>query len=183
MPTRRRLLQDLLGALAALAGVAAPAAGADGPAPLEAQIKAAYLYKFATYVDWPAAPPGEQPLTIGVAGADALAAELAHLSQQYKVHNRAVEIRRVRAGDSLAGMQVLFVGQLDAVQARRLLDSVAAQPVLTVTDAAAGPGVISFVAVDDRIRFEVSLARAESHGLKISARLLGVAYKIDGRTP
>jgi hypothetical protein len=176
-----RLLPGLLPALLlVLLVLSAPARGGDGPPPLEAQIKAAYLYKFASYVDWPPAQ-GEQPLTIGVAGAEELAAELARLSQQYKVRNHAVEIRRVRAGDSLAGVQMLYVGQLDPAQSRHLLDSVAALPVLTVTDAA-GAGVISFVAVDQRIRFEVSLARAESHGLKISARLLGVAYKIDGRS-
>jgi len=159
------------------------AVAADAPGAQETQLKAAYLYKFAAYVDWPAATTAEQPVTIGVAGADELATELARLSQQYKVRNRPVEIRRLRAGDNPAGLQILYVGQLEAPQSRRLLDSVAAQPVLTVCDNSAGLAVISFVAVDERIRFEVSLARAESHGLKISSRLLGVAYKIDGRTP
>src|SRR5262249_36644167 len=139
----------------------------ESPAGPETQLKAAYLYKFATYVDWPGAAPGEQPVTIGVAGADELAAELARLSQLYKVHNRQVEIRRLHAGDNPAGVQILFVGPLDTQQVRHLYDSVATLPVLTVSDSGASAAVISFVAVDERIRFEVSLARAENHGLKI----------------
>jgi len=168
---------------------AGSALAVDGaPADIENQIKASYLYKFATYVDWPAgdAEQSGAPLTIGVIGADSLGEELKKLSLKYAVRNRPVQVRMLKPGGPLDGLQILFVGQHADARAQALIDSVAGQPVLTVTESAgmlAAGSVINLVRVDERIRFEVSLSHAKSGGLKISSRLLDVAYKIEGKAP
>lgn len=163
-------------------------AGNAPAADIEEQIKAAYLYKFASYVDWPAsvfAQP-DTPVTIGVLGADEIAVELSHIKIAHHPGGRTIEVKRLKPGEAMAGIQMLFIGREENAQLKRLQDSLQSRSVLTVTDAAgalAAGSVINFVTVDDRVRFEVSLAQAELSGLKISARLLGVAQKIESRRP
>ncbi len=157
-------------------------------ADIEDQIKAAYLYKFASYVDWPASvfAQADTPVTIGVLGADEIAVELSHIKMAHHPGGRTVEVRRLKPGEAMAGIQMLFVGRDESTTLKRLQDNLQARSVLTVTDAVgalAAGSVINFVTVDDRVRFEVSLAQAELSGLKISARLLGVAQKIETRKP
>ena len=178
-----RRLRGVLACLALLIG-SETAMAAD----LEEQIKAAYLYKFASYVDWPAstfAQP-DTPITIGVLGADEIAVELSHIRMAHHPGGRTVEVKRLKPGDAMAGIHMLFVGREESARLKRLQDNLQSRAVLTVTDAAgalAEGSMINFLTVDDRVRFEVSLAQAEQSGLKISARLLGVAQKIETRKP
>ncbi|MES2952260.1 MAG: YfiR family protein [Pseudomonadota bacterium] len=153
---------------------------------IEHQIKAAYLYKFASYVDWPASALtlADAPVTIGVLGADEIATELNNINSGRPANSRPIEVKRLKPGEPLTGIQMLFIGREESARLKRLQDSLQSRPVLTVTDSAGALGngsVINFVTVDDRIRFEVSVAQAEQSGLKISARLLGVAQKIETR--
>ena len=153
---------------------------------IEHQIKAAYLYKFASYVDWPASvlAQADAPVTIGVLGADEIAAELTSINNGRPANSRAIEVKRLKPGEPMTGVQMLFIGHEESLRLKRLQDGLQARSVLTVTDSvgALGAGsIINFVTVDDRIRFEVSVAQAELSGLKISARLLGVAQKIEAR--
>lgn len=154
----------------------------------EYRIKAAYLYKFAAYVEWPSSAfaRADTPVTIGIVGADDMATELNKLKGGPWINNRAMEVKLLKPGEPLTGIQILFVGRLESAALNRILDRVQAQPVLSVTELAGALGagsIINFVPVDDRIRFEVSVAQAERSGLKISARLLGVAQKIETRRP
>ncbi len=153
---------------------------------IESQIKAAYLYKFVTYVDWPPSTfaQADTPITIGIVGADEVAIALSNIKRGNSA--RAVEVKLLKPGEPVSGVQVLFIGIQENARLKRLLESLRSQPVLTVTDfpGALGSGsVINFVPVDDRIRFEVSVEQAEHSGLKISARLLSVAQKIEARKP
>lgn len=158
-------------------------AGAAGPGEIEQQIKAAYLYKFENYVEWPPSfAPADRPLVIGIVGADEIAAELSNLNRGHRANQRAMEVRLLKPGEAPDGVQILFVGRQESGRLKRLLEGIQAQPVLVVTESAGALGagsIINFVPVDDRIRFEVSLAQAERSGLKISARLLGVAQKVE----
>jgi hypothetical protein len=143
----------------------------------EAAVKAAYLLKFPAYVDWPAAafdsPDAAQ--VIGVLGAEKVLAELEWLVVGRRVNGHPVLARRVLPGDSLDGVHVLHVGP--GMRVPPLLGL----PVLVVTDAPNGlleQGVLNFVTVDRRVRFEASVAAAERAGLKLSARLLAVAERV-----
>lgn len=181
---RRAILFNVL-LLAARAAVAVPGAVTVGN---EYQIKAAYLYKFAGYIEW---PPGafhlpESPITIGVIGADDMWEELDRLKRAPPVNNRSIDIRLLKAGDSLNGVHILFIGRQEAPRLRRTLESLQAQPVLTVSEVQGGLGegsMINFILIEERIRFEVSLLPAERSNLKISSRLLSVAQKIEGKKP
>jgi len=168
-----------------LAWCATVANAADGDVrQLEAQVKAAYLYKFAGHVEWPPAAYADAstPFTIGVVGAADIAEELARLKAGRSVNERPVEVRVLKAGESARGVQLVFVEGADSAQLRRLLEPFKAVPTLTVCDmpgAIEAGSVINFVLVDKRLRFEVSLANAERHGLKVSSRLLAVAQRVD----
>lgn len=176
--------RELLGLLA-LGWLVSDAGGAEvGTRSLEAQVKAAYLYKFAAHVDWPASayPDAETPFTIGVVSATEVANELNRLKAGRNVNDRPVEVRVLRPGDTAQGVQLVFLGANDGGQLRRLLEPYKGSPTLTVADV---PGAmdagcaINFVVVDSRLRFEISLGNAERHGLKVSARLLAVAQRVD----
>jgi len=172
------------------AGMAAPARAADDASGerIEAQVKAAYIYRFAEYIEWPATTIADRtaPWTIGVVAADRVSAELNQLRLTRRIGGRAVAVRTMQPGDPVSGIQMLYVGSLDGARLKEVLDAVPAQGVLSITDgedALAAGGMISFVQVDRRIRFDVSIAHAERSGLKVSARLLAVAHKVEGARP
>lgn len=160
----------------------------DEGRPLQAQVKAAYLYKFAGYVEWPpnAFADATTPFIIGVVGAGDIAEELNKLKSGRAVNEHPVEIRILKPGDVTRGVQLVFVGGADITQLRRALDNYKASPTLTISDipGAVDAGcVINFVMVDNRIRFEISLGNAERQGLKVSSRLLAVAQRVDAGRP
>lgn len=152
------------------------------------RVKAAYVFKFSAYVEWPVAVLADEttPLVIGVMGAEGMVAELSKLSVDHRVNNRLVRIKGLKPEDSINGIHVLVVGAQENDRLKYWLDGVRTQPVLTVsesTHALEDGSIINFVTVDDRIRFEVSVMNADRNGLKISSRLLGVALRVDGRGP
>ena len=151
----------------------------------EVQIKAAFLYKFGGFVEWPPAAfaRSDIPFTIGVIGADAVAAELEQITAGRSVQGRTVAVRRVRRGDPLTGLHVLFIGQQETARLAEILGGAKSQAVLVVTDsdnALTQGSMINFVAVDDKVRFDVALPPAERGQLRISSRLLAVARKVVG---
>jgi hypothetical protein len=174
--TRRLLLLALL--LPALSAIA-QSAGRES----EVRIKAAFLYKFGDFVEWPpnALERSGASFTIGVLGADDIAAELERVVAERTIKGRPVSVRRIRRGDSLANLHVLFVGRSESLRLGEIMGATDGQPVLTVTEtenALASGSMINFIAVDDKVRFDVALAPAGRGQLKISARLLAVARKV-----
>ena len=177
-----RLLLLLWLALALLAGTAR----ADSP--LERQVKAAYLYKFASFVEWPEgsfARP-DSPLVIGVHGNDALAAQIEQMVTGRSVNGHAVTVRRVRRGDSLAGIHILYSGAPERHVAADMLAAARGQQCLTVSDAEEGlalGSMINFRVAEDKLRFEVALRQVNSTQLRISARMLAAAWKVQPGSP
>jgi len=169
-----RCTQPLMFALWLLAGSACAQS-----ARLELQVKAAYLYKFAGFVDWPGTVfvRPDSPLVIGVAGNDELAAQLEQVVAGRGVGGHPLAVRRVHRGDPLAGLHVLYAAGLDAAA---LLAGARGLPLLTVNDTEAAPAMIRFQMVDGRLRFEVSLGQVGPSGLKVSARLLAAAWRVTG---
>jgi hypothetical protein len=152
------------------------------PATPERGVKADFLYKFLGYVEFPAGPldPGA-PYVVGVAGAEDIAAELTRLATGRMVNNHAVVVRRMHDGDAAAGLHLLFIGADERAGEASLVKAAQAAGALSVTESATGiesGSVINFVLVDERVRFEVSLAAADKARLKLSSRLLSVAYAV-----
>jgi len=177
-------------AVAGLLAVAvAEGSAADNDSrPLEAQIKAAYLYKFANYVEWPAHAFADAtaPFTIGVIGAGDIADELNKLKPGRVLSDHPVEVRMLKPGDLVRSVQLIFVAGADTPQLRRILEQYKTLPTLIISDIPGGIDagcVINFVQVDNRIRFEISVGNAERHGLKVSSRLLAVAQRTNSAGP
>lgn len=154
----------------------------------EYQVKAAFLYKFAGYVQWPdrAGEPPDGPFTFGVLGADALADELVHLVEGRTLNGRPVAVQRLRPGGPLDGVNVLFLGQGDAGSISGLRQWVRQRPVLVVSESEGAlerGSMINFVLVERRVRFEIALDAAEKSGLRVSSRLLAVALRVSAGGP
>lgn len=177
---RARLAVAVLFLLTALPA-AGPVTRAD-EVDTEYQIKAAFLYKFGGYVEWPETPDDARDgnFTIAVMGADLLAEYLADMVGTRRIAGRPIEVRVVREGADLTDVQVLFVGR-STYDAASTLAGLRDEPVLTVTesdDTGLEGGVINFVVVDNKVRFDIALASARQRELKISARLLEVARRV-----
>ena len=169
--------------LAALGGVAMAQ-----PAPDADQVKAAYLHKFAGYVDWPAAvfANASAPFVYGVVGSERIYAELARLVAGRTVQGRSIEVRRLTRTDEVANLHVLFVGKESGASVVPVLAAYKGRPVLTVTELPIGldaGAVLNFVEGDNRVRFEAAPAAADQVGLKLSSRLLAVAERVAGANP
>lgn len=167
----------------AVAGPLAADAQPDGPAlAAERSIKAAYLCKFADYVEWPGASGAAgTPLRIGVLGSAAMADELARITAGRTIAERPVQVRRVGPDEPLDGLDVLFVGEREHARLDALLKPASTLPILTVTESAgalADGSIINFTIDRERVRFEVSLPAAERSRLKLSSRLLAVAQRV-----
>ena len=147
----------------------------------ERRIKAAFLYKFAAYVEWPEgvfARP-DTPVVIAVDGDDKLADELTQVVTGRTVAGRALTVRKLKKDASPVGVHILFAS--DVREDRPPLSGTQSQPILVVTDslgALARGSTINFVIIDQHVRFEVSLVDAERRGLKLSARMLAVANSV-----
>jgi hypothetical protein len=174
-------------ALIAAQLVVPPAACAADPvaagAALERSVKAAFLFKFLGYTEFPPAAFGDAttPVTIGVIGADELAQEVERLVSGRLVHNRPIAVRTLREGEASTGVHLIFIGGFDSARVARVLKALPAGPVLLVTEAEQGlqhGSVINFKLIDERVRFDVALAAAERNSVRLSSRLLTVAHVV-----
>ncbi|MFC0254057.1 YfiR family protein [Massilia consociata] len=179
---RRRLVCRALALpLLLTAAGSAPRALAQGAPALERRVKAAFLYKFLGYAEFPphAFADATGPLTIAVVGSDDMAAELARIAAGRTVAGRPIVVRLVREHE-VPPVHLLFVAGPDGERAGRVLRA-APGALLTVTECDGGlryGSVINFRIVDERVRFDVSLDAAEKKNVKLSSRLLTVAHSV-----
>ena len=184
----RRLASGWL-ALIAIAAVFPAAAQSEGDAAvLERRVKATFLYKFLSYVEWPesALPKPNTPFTIAVAGDDALAAELAEFAGGRNTEGRSVVVRKVSDPAEAASAHILFVARAENPRLSQLVKTTQSKPVLIVTEsdgALAAGSMINFVVSGGRVRFEISVDTADKRQLKLSSRLLTVALNVRAGTP
>lgn len=157
---------------------------AIGQAASEYDVKAAFLYKFASYVEWPADVfNGEDgPVVFAIMDADEMGKKLLEIVRGRQIQGREIRVRHLQAGDELGGVHILFIGSSSTAAVESILLNAAAKSVLTVTETERRfyGSVINFEIVDDKVRFDVSLEPARQGGLKISSRLLQVASRVIG---
>lgn len=165
--------------LLAAAGTARARTDGFGAHALERRIKAAFLFKFLGYAEFPAHafndPNG--PFTIAVVGSHEMAAELTRIAAGRVIGGRPIVVRQVGAHEAPPPAHLLFVAGSDAARAGRVLRA-APGAFLTVTESDGGlphGSVINFRIIDQRVRFDVSLDAAEKNNVKLSSRLLTVA--------
>jgi hypothetical protein len=166
----RALLAALLAFVPALAAAQA----------LEHEIKAAFVYRFLSFVEWPAQSfaAADAPIVIGVLGAEDVLTELQAIVPGRPAQGRPVNVRRLKEGERPAGLHVIFVGRAAAAQ----LPKLAGLPgvlLIAESDGALDEGaMINFLRVEGRVRFEVAPDQAERRGLRISSRMLAVAQYV-----
>ncbi|MES3024954.1 MAG: YfiR family protein [Pseudomonadota bacterium] len=191
MGARRRWCRCLLAGMAAWAALGAPPALAQTVsvnANLERSVKAAFLYKFLSYTEFPAGAFDDAgaPVTIGVVGSDEIAAELARIVAGRTVGQRRVAVKTLRENEAATGVHLLFVPGWDQQRVVRLLKGAAQAQLLAVTECEnclQHGSVINFKIVGQRVRFDVSLEAAERHNIKLSSRLLTVANQVHKGAP
>lgn len=167
--------------------LAAPALSvADDPGNIaEYQVKAAFLYKFCLYVEWPpsAFASADSPIVLGVVGPDSLVAELDNITRGHVINGRPLQVRRVDANASLAGVHMLFVARSGQSRLSQFVAQAQQFPSLLVTESPGGlddGGGINFAIQDNRVRFDVGLDSVNRQGLRLSAQLLKVARAVRG---
>lgn len=178
-----RLVPPLLRLLAA-AGLVLGGTPARAQPTAEA-VQAAFIPKFARYVQWPAGvhPGQRQPFQLCVIGRDPYGRLLDQAAASETIDGRGVAVRRMASPDGAAGCHLAFVqGRTEADTARFLL-ALRGRPVLTVTDGSAGPqrGMVHFTIAGGRVRFFIDEAEAAARGLTISSRLLALALGVRQR--
>jgi hypothetical protein len=167
-------------ACACLLVLAAAGARAQG-ASVEYAVKATYLYKFAPFVEWPPeALRATDPLVICIVGRDGVADLAEEAVQGQALAGHPIRIVRLQRNAADAQCNILYVAVRGAAAAA-ILDSVHGRPVLTVTDAEQEPrarGIVNFVVVDNRVRFEIDQRAASENHLVISSKLLSLAILV-----
>jgi hypothetical protein len=147
-------------------------------------VKAAFLFRFASYVHWPDGSQQQAPFVVGVAGAESVAKQLDELAPRVTIRGRRAEVRRVANAKDLDGVQILYVDEASLKRTRELRRAALLKPILLVTDTRAGldaGGVINFVEAERNVRFEISLIAADRAQLRIDSALLSVAAKVERR--
>jgi hypothetical protein len=187
IPTRSKYCRDLTGVFSffspflvvvLLAG--ATSAGAGGQSVDEYHLKAAFLFNFVKFVDWPATAfkTPEAPFTICVLGHDPFGPALTDAVAGKVVAGRGIEVKGISDVRQGRYCQVLFVGSADTKALASILRETSAACTLTVGDSkdfAAKGGVIGFIFDGSKVRFEINLDAAEQEGLRISSKLLSLA--------
>jgi hypothetical protein len=151
----------------------------------EYHVKAAFLFHFVQLVEWPVGAPGNDvnPVTVCTIGEDPFQGDLEATLAGQSVGTRPFRVRHLKPLEDFQGCQVLFVSRRDAVRLGRLLVELKDGPILTVGESdgfAQQGGMIGFLLVDNKVRFEINLEAAERANLKISSRLLLLAKSVIG---
>jgi hypothetical protein len=161
--------------LACLAGVSFAA-----NAPTVAQeydLKAAFLFNFARYVEWPAEAfaTGATPITIGILGEDPFGPSLDDIVANEDVRSRKLVVRRFASIDQVEPCHILFISASQAGHMEQIAARLAHRSVLTVGDVNGFTtrfGMIGFEMARNRVRLRINLAAAKAARLTISSMLL-----------
>jgi hypothetical protein len=152
--------------------------------PTEYQLKAAYLYHFAQFVDWPPAAfaQANAPLIIGVLGENPFGKDLPHTVEGKVLSNHPLIVQEYH---SLAEMtnncQILFISSSEKKRLPEIFAALKGTSVLTVSEVdhfTENGGMINFVLESERIRFQINETTVEKAGLKMSFKLLNLASKV-----
>lgn len=180
-----RLLRRVrcLGVTCLLLGLAHPTAARDGVE--ETQIKAAFLYNFTKFIDWPPDhfADSDSPIVMAVASADLLVRELRGATAQRSVNGRSIVVEAIDASGRYSKMpDVVYVAAGEEASFADMMAKWRASGVLTVGESdrfAASGGMITFVRRGKNVRFRINLESTRSAGISMSSKLLSVAESVE----
>ncbi len=168
---------------ACLAAGHAPDARAQDGTPSEYQVKAAFLYNFAKFVEWPDGDFADAgaPLVIGILGEDPFGDAIDEVIKGKMVNGRPLVIRRLKQTQSLGTCHILFISSSEKKRLGQIVEDLRMASVLTVGEAEAfvqAGGIVGFVMEDGRVRFEINADGAERAQLRVSSKLMALAKVI-----
>jgi hypothetical protein len=157
---------------------------AQAQAPAEYEIKAAFVYNFAKFVQWPAAAfaQPQSPLIVCLLGDDRFGPALDAIDRK-TAQGHEVQVRRRVGLNDARSCHILFIAQSERARVGNVLGAVSGFPVLTISDidqfAEAG-GVIGLYEEDNRVQFAINLEQARAALLQINSQLLKLAKIVKG---
>ena len=154
-------------------------------APREYQLKAAFIYNFMQFVEWPASafPDGRAPIVLATIGDDPFQGALDHAVSGKHVNGRPIVVKHFTRAADVQGCHLIFFADGQDEQFNAVTQKLGNAPVLTVGDSDAFTregGIIRFYEEDNRLRFEVNPKAATRAGLRISSKLLKLARITNG---
>lgn len=176
----RRNFPLLLTAIAVLLSVAT----VEGQLSREYDVKAAFLYNFTSFVEWPetAFKAPDAPFVIGVFGDDPFGKVLDDVVAGERVKNRPLILRRMNRVEDVKDCHILFISSSEKRRARDILNRCENAPVLTVADMPefieAG-GAVAFRTEENRLKLHINVGAARASGLAVSSKLLKLS-KVTG---
>jgi len=181
---RAHFVPVLLAMLFSLLWVAAPKGQAQEGLS-EYQVKAAYLFNFLKFVEYPSESFADPlaPMVIGVVGDDPFGNALPQIVIGKSVQGRDLVIRVYRTGEDLRGAHILFISTSEKKRLPMILSSLRGSSVLTVSDAAGfleAGGMIQFLNENGRVRFAINVEATNRAKLKMSSKLLSLARLVGG---
>jgi YfiR/HmsC-like len=153
---------------------------AHGSGPSEYQIKAAFLYNFAKFVNWPPRAFGSptSPIIIGVLGKNVFGDDLEDTIRDKTVNNRPFQFKEFRSVQAATNCEILFISPSEKSQLPKILKGLLGTSVLTVGETdhfTEAGGMINFVIENDEVHFQINNEAAREAGLTISSKLLRLA--------
>lgn len=153
--------------------------------PSEYQVKAAYLFNFLKFVEWPGQSPGDAPgpWLICVMGENPFGGDLAQVVTGKSVQGHELQVKDSVAPPDLHACHILFISASEKKRLPALLAALKGSSTLTVADMenfTGSGGMIQFVAEDGRVRFIINVGAASGAGLKVSSKLLSLAQSVTG---
>jgi hypothetical protein len=153
--------------------------------PSEYQVKAAYLFNFLKFVEWPGQSPGDTPgpWLICVAGENPFGSDLAQVISGKSVQGHELQIKDSLAPGDLHACHILFVSASERKRLPVILAALKGSSTLTVGDMenfTGSGGMIQFIEEDGRVRFVINAGAASGAGLKVSSKLLSLAQSVTG---
>lgn len=156
---------------------------ADAQAISEYQVKAAYLYSFAKFVEWPAGTfkNAMDPIRLCILNDKSFQAQLNQIAENRQIAGHPVLVTLVQDGKQSRGCQELFISSSQSRETMQIVDSLRGASVLTVgetDDFVEQGGIINFVVFGEHVQFQVNQKAATQAGLHMSSQLLSVAKRV-----
>jgi len=159
----------------------------------EYEIKAAFLYNFAKFVDWPtsAFQTDSTTIIIGILGDDPFGSILDEIVADTKVQNKRLQVKRFKQPGDLTFCHILYVSKSETKRLQWIQRKISGASTLTIgesSDFLERGGMIRLVNKRNKVRFEINPMAASKAGLRISSRLLKLAENLkntlaNGRVP
>jgi hypothetical protein len=178
---QRSPCMSLVIALWLLVGI--PCLRSEQPKAREFEVKAAYLYNFARFVEWPGetSSDGKGSFEICILGADPFGATLDATVAGQTVGGKSISIRRVSKLQEVSPCRIVFISSSEEGRLKEDLAALDKAQVLTVSDIprfSERGGMIGFLLEGNRVRFDVNLTSAQGAGLTLRSELLKVATNV-----